>query len=108
MICLPSIRTKLPLEGIETQVFARGQSSPDSRITCPKNNVPSSRPPAEFSDEPPLALFFVRLLREGRVRILNDELRCVLQKPVVNRSGLFALGREFHCDMLAMISTPAS
>jgi hypothetical protein len=31
MICLPSIRTKIPLEGIETQVFARGQSAPDSR-----------------------------------------------------------------------------
>src|SRR4051812_34297535 len=35
-------------------------------------NVPSPRSTAEFWDGPPLALFFVRLLREGRAQLDQD------------------------------------
>ena len=51
---LPSV-TKSRSKGLESRPFTR-----------PRNNVPGSRPPSEFWDEPPLALFFVRLLREDQ------------------------------------------
>jgi hypothetical protein len=61
---------KRPISALLPRVTKSRQKGPENRpFTRPGINVPGRCPTVEFRDRPALALFLVRLLREGHIAL---------------------------------------